>query len=143
MPDVALIRKRLQRAIEQARRDAADRRARVLEARTAYDQFLQTRAIPVFRSMAIVLRAEGFSWEVMTPSGDVRLGPERHRDEAISLGFDATADPPQPMVRITRSRGGHLLHTERPVKPGVPASAALTEDDVVDMLIEELRPWLE
>ena len=142
MADVAQIRKRIQRAIEQARREAADRRARVHEAQRAYDEFLETRAIPAFRSVAIVLKAEGLVWEVMTPSGEVRLVPDRRRDESIALSFDATAEPPQPLVSITRGRGSRILHAERPIKAGTPASSALTEDDVVDMLVEELRPWL-
>lgn len=142
MADVALIRKRVQKAIEQARRDAADRRARVQDAQKFYAEFLETRAVPAFRTMAIVLKSEGLPWEVMTPSGEVRLVPDRRRDEAIALSFDATADPPQPMVSITRGRGSHTVHAERPVKPGIVSIAALTEDDVIDMLIEELRPWL-
>jgi hypothetical protein len=135
MSDVALIRKRIQKAIEQARRRAADRRARVQEARHAYDEFLETRAIPAFRSVAMVLKAEGLAWEVMTPSGEVRLVPDRRRE-------DSTADPPQPIVSVTRGQGGRILHHERPVKPGTPSAAALTEDDVVEMLAEELGPWL-
>ena len=142
MADVAQIRKRIQRAIEQARREATDRRARVHEAERAYDEFLETRAIPAFRSVAIVLKAEGLVWEVMTPSGEVRLVPDRRRDESIALSFDATAEPPQALVSITRGRGSRTLHAERPIKAGTPASSALTEDDVVDMLVEELRPWL-
>jgi hypothetical protein len=142
MADVALLRKRVQKAVEQARREAADRRARVHEAQKAYDEFLETCAIPAFRSMAMVLKSEGLAWEVMTPSGEVRLVPDRHRDESISLSFDATADPPQPMVSITRGRGSRVLHAERQLKPGTPSIAALTEDDVIDMLVEELAPWL-
>jgi len=142
MPDVALLRKRVQKAMEQARREAADRRAQVNEARKAYDEFLESRAIPAFRAMAVVLKAEGLAWEVMTPSGEVRLVPDRRRDESIALSFDATADPPQAMVSITRGRGGRVLHAEREVKPGTRSVAALTEDDVLEMLIEELAPWL-
>ena len=142
MADIALVRKRIQKAVEQARREAADRRARVQDAQKAYDEFLEARAIPAFRSVAVVLKAEGLAWEVMTPSGEVRLVPDRRRDESIALSFDGTADPPQAMVGITRGRGSRVLHSERPVKPGTPSIAALTEDDVIDMLVEELRPWL-
>ncbi len=143
MADVAQIRKRIQKAIEQARREAADRRSLVHDAQKAYEEFLETRAIPAFRSVAVVLKSEGLSWEVMTPSGEVRLVPDRRRDESIALSFDATAEPPQPTVNVTRGRGSRVVHLERPVKAGTPSSAALTEDDVVTMLIEELRPWLE
>ena len=92
--------------------------------------------------MAIVLKSEGLPWEVMTPTGEVRLVPDRRRDEFIALAFDATADPPQPIVSITRGRGSRTIHAERQVKAGTPAASALTEDDVVEMLVEELRPWL-
>jgi hypothetical protein len=142
MADVALIRKRIQRAMEQARQDAAERRTRVHDAQRAYDDFLEARAIPAFRSVAIVLKSEGQAWEVMTPSGEVRLVPDRRRDESIALAFDATADPPQPIVSITRGRGSRTVHAERPVRAGTPSSAALTEDDVIEMLVEELKPWL-
>jgi hypothetical protein len=140
--DVALVRKRIQKAIEQARREAADRRVRAQEAERDYTEFLETRAIPAFRAVAIVLKSEGLSWEVMTPTSEVRLVPGRRRDEYIAITFDATADPPQAMVSVTRGRGGRVLQSERPVKPGTPAVKAISEDDVVEMLIEELRPWL-
>lgn len=142
MADIALVRKRFQKAIEQARRDAADRRTRLQDAQKAYAEFLDTRAIPAFRAVAVVLKSEGLPWEVMTPSGEVRLVPDRRRDESIVLSFDAAAEPPQPVVSITGRRGNHMVHTERPVKPGTFGSSALTEDDVVEMLLEELRPWL-
>ena len=142
MADVAQIRKRVLQAIEQERREAADRRSLVHDAQKAYEEFLEARAIPAFRSVAMVLKSEGLPWEVMTPSGEVRLVPDRRRDESIALGFDATAEPPQPMVSVTRGRGSRVVHAERPVKAGTPSAAALTEDDVVTMLIEELRPWL-
>ncbi len=142
MADAALIRKRVQRVMEHARREAVDRRARVQEAQRAYDEFLQARAIPAFRAVAMVLKSEGQPWEVMTPSGEVRMSPERHRDDAIRLSFDPTIEPPQPIVRVTRGRGGRLLQSERQVKDGVPGSDGLSEDDVVDMLLDEIRPWL-
>ena len=140
--DVALVRKRIQKAIEVARRESADRRTRAQEAEKDYEEFLEMRAIPAFRSVAIVLKSEGLNWEVMTPSAEVRLVPGRRRDEYIAITFDATADPPQAMVSMTRGRGGRVLHAERPVKPGTPSVTAISEDDVVEMLIEELRPWL-
>jgi hypothetical protein len=142
MTDVAQVRKRIQKAIEQARRESAERRSRVHDAQQAYDEFLETRAIPAFRSVAVVLKSEGLSWEVMTPSGEVRLVPDRRRDDSIVLNFDATAEPPQPMVSVTRGHGGRVVHSERPVNAGTPSPAALTQDDVVEMLIDELRPWL-
>lgn len=141
MVDVAVVRKRVRFAIEQARRDQAERRGRVAEARKAYEEFLENTVIPVFRMFANVLKAEGLSFEVMTPAGGVRLQSERHRDDAIEMELDTTADPPVPQVTITRTRGSRVVQTDRRIREGKPL-VQLTEDDVVEMLLEELRPWL-
>jgi hypothetical protein len=142
MADVAQLRKRVHSAIEAARREHADRRARAAEAERIYGVFLESAAIPAFRTMANVLRSEGMAWDVTTPSGSVQLVSDRHRGDAISLSFDATLEPPQPIVTVTRAVGGRVLSSERPVKAGTPGAAGLSEDDVTEMLLDELRPWL-
>jgi hypothetical protein len=141
MADVAVIRKRVKTAIEQARRDQAERRERVAEAQKNYQVFLDTAAIPVFRMIANVLKSEGMNFEVMSPAGGVRLQSERNREDAINLELDTTADPPQPLVTITRVRGSRVTQKDRSIKGSNPL-VHLTEDDVIEMLLEELRPWL-
>src|SRR5687768_6332865 len=141
MADVAEVRKRIRAEIEKSRRDQAERRTRVAEATSAYEAFLETAAIPVFRMFANVLKSEGLNFEVMTPAGGVRLQSERHRDDAIEMELDTTADPPQPLVTITRARGSRVVQSDRSIKGSTPL-VQLTEQDVVEMLIEELRPWL-
>lgn len=141
MADAAVVRKRVKSAIEQARRDQAERRSRAAEARTNYETFLQAAAIPVFRMFANILKAEGLPFEVMTPAGGVRLQSERNRDDAIGMELDSTADPPQPLVTITRARGSRVIQSDRTIKGSNPL-AQLTEEDVIDMLLDELRPWL-
>jgi hypothetical protein len=141
MADVAVVRKRVKTAIEQARRDQAERRERVTEAQRNYQTFLDTAAVPVFRMIANVLKSEGMNFEVMTPAGGVRLQSERNREDAINLELDTTADPPQPLVTITRVRGSRVTQKDRSIKGSNPL-VQLTEDDVIEMLLEELRPWL-
>ncbi len=141
MADVGIIRKRIRAEIDRARRDEAERRSRVAEATRAYEDFLQNVAIPAFRMCANVLKVEGLPFEVMTPAGGVRLQSERHRADAIEIELDTTADPPQPLVTITRARGSRTVQRDRSIK-GSNAIAQLTDDDVVEMLLEELRPWL-
>jgi hypothetical protein len=141
MADVAEVRKRVRAEIEKAKRDQAERRARVADATTAYDAFLNSAAIPVFRMFANVLKSEGLHFEVMTPAGGVRLQSERNRDDAIEMELDTTADPPQPLVTVTRVRGSRVVQSDRGIKSSTPL-AQLTETDVIEMLIEELRPWL-
>ncbi len=141
MADVALIRKRIQTEIEKARRDQAERRSRASEATRAYEEFLHNAAIPVFRMFANVLKSEGMPFEVMTPAGGVRLQSERHREDAIEMELDTTADPPQPLVTVTRVRGSRVIQSDRSIK-GSNSLVQLTEHDVIEMLLEELRPWL-
>lgn len=139
MADVAVVRKRVRFAIDQARRDAAERRTRVAEARTQYELFLEASAIPVFRMFAGILKTEGLPFEVMTPAGGVQLQSERNRGDSLQMELDTTADPPQPLITITRARGSRVVQSDRILnKP----FSQLTEDDVIEMLLEELRPWL-
>src|SRR5687768_2872116 len=141
MADVGVVRKRVKAAIDQARRDQAERRERVAEATKAYDTFLETAAIPVFRMFANILKAEGLHFEVMTPAGGVRLQSERNRDDAIEMELDTSADPPQPLVTTTRTRGSRVVRDDRSIKGSNPL-VHLSEDDVIETLLEELRPWL-
>jgi hypothetical protein len=141
MADVAVVRKRVKVAIEQARRDQSERRERVADAQRHYETFLQTAAVPVFRMIANVMKSEGLNFEVMTPAGGVRLQSERNREDAIEMELDTTADPPQPLVTITRVRGSRVSQRDRSIKGSNPL-AQLSEEDVMEMLLEELRPWL-
>jgi hypothetical protein len=139
--DVAAIRKRLKSEIEQARRTSAERRERARAATRAYEQFLTDVAIPAFRQVATVLRAEGIPFEVQTPSGGVRLASDRNRDDGITLELDATQDPPQVMLSSTRTWGSRVIQNERAVKERTTVDR-LTEEDVFERLFDELRPWL-
>jgi hypothetical protein len=139
--DVGLIRKRLRFEIDAARRASAERRARTAAATSAYEQFLAMSAVPVFRQIANVLRAEGIPFEVQTPGQGVRLVSDRDRDDVIEIELDTTADPPQPTLISTRTRGSRVVRSESPIKPGA-AIETLTEDDLIERLMQELRPWL-
>lgn len=141
MADPAQLRKRLRTAIEAARRASATRREQATAAAREYEVFLETRAVPAFRAIANVLRAEGIPFELMTPLGGVRLVSGRNRDDAIDLELDTTLDPPQPLLSVVQSRGSRVLRTERLVKEGSPISE-ISEDDVVDLVVEQLKPWL-
>jgi len=141
MADVGLVRKRVKAVMEQARRDQSERRTRAQDAARAYETFLSTSAIPAFRMIANVLTAEGVKFETMTPSGSVLIVAERQRDDAIALELDTSVDPPEPLVTVTRVRGSRSQRHERRIKGSTPMQQ-LTEDDVIEMLLEELRPWL-
>ena len=140
MADVGLIRKRLRAEIDAARKTAATRRERAAAAERAYETFLESVAVPAFRQVATVLRAEGIPFDVQTPATGVRLVSDRNRD-AIELELDTTGDPPQPLLVSTYSRGSRVVRNERHLKDGADIST-IGEDDVIERLIEELRPWL-
>lgn len=141
MADAGKLRARLRAAIDNARRAAGARRERSTAAAAAYEQFLESHAVPAFRAMANVLKAEGIPFEVVTPAGGVRLVADRNRDDVIALELDTSLDPPQPLLVTVQSRGSRVLRTERPVKEGSPI-AEITEDDVIELLFEQIKPWL-
>ena len=139
--EVSVVRKRLRHAIDAARREAAERRTRTEAATRAYDRFLEERAIPAFRTVAAALRGEGLAFDVRTPSEGASLVSDRNRGDTIELALDRTTDPPSPAISVTRARGSRILRAERPVRPGSPIDD-ITEDDVIDVLLEELKPWM-
>ena len=141
MLDAGQLRKRVRAEIDAARRASATRRERAAAANRDYEAFLEARAVPAFRVMANVLRAEGIPFEVMTPSGGVRLVSDKNRDDMIELELDASLDPPQPLLSVVQSRGSRVLRTERLVKEGSPISD-ISDEDVIDLLVAQLKPWL-
>lgn len=140
--EVSLVRNRLNRAIEAARERAQQRRQRTATAEQAYETFLQEVATPVTRLVANSLQSENYAFTAFTPSGGLRLASDRGRDDYVEFALDATADPPQVVGRISRSRGSRTLDEERPVKPGTPLDE-LSEEDVLTFLMDVLQPWLE
>ena len=140
--EVSLVRKRLKAAMEAARQQAQRHRLQVAAAEHAYDGFLTDVATPVARQLANALKAEGYSFSVFTPGGGLRLASDTGRDDFVELTLDSTSDDPQVLGRISYSRGSRTRDEERPLKPGV-APDSLTEEDVLEFLLQALQPWLE
>lgn len=128
--------------IDRAKRNAAGRRARIDEAGREYEVFLDVVAVPVFRQVANVLRAEGYLFNVFTPSGSVRLMSDRAADDFIELFLDTTEDQPRVTGRARRSRGHRVLESEQPIGPLGPVRE-LTEEDVLRFVMKELEPFVE
>lgn len=140
--EISDIRRRLRAAIDQARHQAAERRARVDAAARDYEEFLAGRAVPVFHQFATALGAEGYLFTVFTPAASVRLASERSPEEFIELFLDDTADPPEVIGRTSRGRGRRCVTSERPVRERTPI-VALSEDDVLSFLTNEIVLLLE
>ncbi len=133
--EIAAVRQRILATIGRAKQRDAERRARTDEAARAYSTFLDTIAVPMFRQVANVLRAEGYPFGIFTPSGSVKLASDRTAEDSIEILLDTTGDEPRVMGHTTRSRGGRVIESERPV--GDPA--ALTDTDVLEFLLKELE----
>src|SRR6476646_1604583 len=140
--EVSDVRRRIRAAIESARLRAADRRARADEASRAYDEFLETVAVPAFHTVVSALTGEGHRFKVITPGRAVRMSPERTSEDFIELSLDTDRDTPAVMILTSRGRGRRIVSTERVLRDG-PKIAELTEEDVVAALLDELLPFIE
>jgi len=133
--EIAAVRQRVLVTIDRAKQRDAARRTRTDEAARAYSTFLDTIAVPLFRQIANVLRAEGYPFGVFTPSGSVKLVSDRTAEDSIEILLETAGEEPSVTGHTTRSRGGRVIESERPV--GNPAT--LTEGDLLDFLMKELE----
>jgi hypothetical protein len=140
--EIPEVRRRLRAAIEGARSDAQQRRSRIDAAARDYEKFLVERAVPLFHTFASALASEGLRFKVFTPAGSVRLASEAGGgDDFIELELDASGDRPQVIGRSSRGRGRRLVTSERPVREDAEV-ASLTEEHVLDYLVEEIRAFV-
>jgi len=137
--EISDIKRRIVETIERAKRRAAERRTRHDEAAREYETFLDRTAIPVFKQVANVLRAEGFVFTVFTPGGSVRLMSDRSNEDYIELTLDTSGDEPLVSGHTGRSRGRRVVESEQPIGP----PAALTENDVLSFVLKALEPLVE
>ena len=140
--ETAEVRRRVRRTIEQARHDAAERRARAAVAEEQGLRFLEDIATPVARQLVSVLRAEGFVFRLSTPAGAVRLVSDRRREDFIDIAVDATDDAVTILTTVSHVRGGRVLTTERPLAADVGIDA-LTEQHVLDFFLDAIRVFVE
>ena len=136
------VRKRLRAVIDQSRRAAAARRAKADTAAAAYKSLLENIAAPVAHVLANVMLAEGYNFTVFTPNGGLRLASTKSNDDSIEFALDTSQPEPFVMLRVSQTRGRRVLQHERAVKPRT-AIEQLTEEDVLQALLEELAPFVE
>ena len=136
--DVSDLRKKILRALDEARHDATARRQAVDEAARAYDGFLAHIGAPVMRQAVAVLKAEGHLFTVETPAHSARIVSAASPDTFIELGLDSSGPLPVVIGRVSVARGRRgLVVTERPVAAGKPV-ASLTEEDLSAFLVAEI-----
>jgi len=137
--EISDIKRRVVETIEQARHQAAERRARTDEATREYAVFLDQIAIPVFRQVANVLRSEGYPFTVFTPGGSVRLMSDRTAEDYIELALETGGSAPVVAGHTSRSRGRRIVESELEIGP----PSALGEDDVLSFVLKALTPLVE
>ena len=140
--EVSDVRKRVRETMERARRRTAERRTRNDEAAREYEQFLDQIAVPLFRQIGNVLRAEGYTFTVSTPGGGVRLASDRSGGDFLELRLDTGSTTPQVMIHSSRGRGGRMIDSETPLGAGA-SIGSLAEEDVLVSVLTELEPFVE
>lgn len=139
--EISEVRRRLRGAVEEARRDAAARRARSEAASRDYDAFLEKVAVPVVQQMASALSGEGHHFRVDTPAGSVRMTSTASPENYIEIALDTSQDPPEVVGRTSRGRGRRMITSERPVRDRT-AVGELNEEDVLAFLLTEVVPFI-
>ncbi|PWT79710.1 MAG: hypothetical protein C5B57_13450 [Blastocatellia bacterium] len=140
--EISDVRKRVRETLDRAKRTASERRTKTDEAARDYQAFLDTIAIPVFRQITNVLRAEGHQFSVFTPGGGVRLASDRSGDDFIELTLDTTGSEPNVIGHSKHSRGRRVNESETPLGSGGPVRD-LTEEDVLAFVLRELAALVE
>jgi len=135
------VRRHLRELLERAKRAGSDRRQKADEANREFSIFLERVATPLFRQVANALKAEGFTFQVFTPGGSLRLMSERNQQDFIELLLDTTGDAPVVVGHISRTRGRRIIEEERPLAPGPVQD--ISEDQVLAFLTGALQPFLE
>jgi hypothetical protein len=136
------VRKRLRAVIDQTRRAAVARRAQLDAAADAYKTLLEHIAAPVAHVLANVLAAEGYHFTVFTPNGGLRLASAKSPDDSIEFILDTSQPQPFVVLRVSQTRGRRVLQHERALK-GRTAIEQLSEEDVLQALLEEIAPFVE
>ena len=139
--EISNVKRRVHETIDRAKRAAADRRATADEAAKEYDVFLEQIAVPIFRQVANVLRAQSYLFTVFTPGGSVRLMSDRAAEDYIELVLDTTGIQPAVIGHASRLRGRRITESEQPLRAG--PIRELTEDDVLGFVLKELEPLVE
>lgn len=136
--DTGELRRRILRALEDAKNDAATRRTEADAAARAYEDFLAQLAVPMFKQVLDVLKAEGQKFVLNAPAGSARVVAEGSPDTFMEFVMDTSGPRPQVLGRVSRARGRQrVVVDERPLVTDKPI-ADITEEDVAAFLVAEI-----
>ena len=136
--DTGELRRRILRALDDAKNDAALRRTEADEAARAYETFLENLAVPMLKQTLDVLKAERQIFVLNAPAGSARLVAEASADTFIEFVLDKSGQRPMVVGRVSRARGRQrVVVDERPLVTDKPI-ADITEEDVAAYLVAEI-----
>jgi hypothetical protein len=140
--DVSELRKRILRAVDDARRDATARRALVDQSVKAYQGFLVDVVVPMLKQAATVVNASGSVFDVSTPAETARLTAQHASETYLEIALDRTGPEPDVIGRVSLARGrlGTVVD-ERPIAPGKPVEQ-LSEEDLAAYLVSAIPKLL-
>jgi hypothetical protein len=131
--------------LKRVRQPAADRRenrrTQTDQATREYEVFLSRIAVPLFKQVANVLRAENYAFDVSTPGGSVRLTAGHSHDNYIEIVLDTGGVAPKLLGRASHTRSGDVIQTEL-VLNATTDIEALTEEDLLGFVLAELEPFV-
>jgi hypothetical protein len=136
------VRKRLLHTIDRVRREAVAHREEADGARQAFEVFLRDVAAPVFRQVAQALTAEGYPFQVSTPSGSARLASARTAGDFVELSLDTDRRPVAVVARIGRTRGRRQLESDVVVHEGADFGA-LDDERLLQVVLDQIGPFVE
>jgi hypothetical protein len=135
--DVSDLRKRILRALDEARKESQSRRVAVDESTKAFAA-VRDRAVSLLRQAQAVLRAEGHLFTMNAPVDGARLVSDASPQTFIEFTLDTGGAMPCVLGRVSLARGRQgVIVEERPVAPGKPV-ADVTEDDISAFLVGEI-----
>jgi hypothetical protein len=144
--ETSVVRQAVMALLQHVKRSPADRRenrrVQTDQATREYGEFLNRIAVPLFKQVADVLRAEGYQFDVFTPGGSVRLMSGRNSDSYIEIALDTKGSAPKVLGRVSHSRGHDVVETELVLNATADINA-LTEADVLGFVVGELEPFVE
>jgi len=144
--ETSSVRQAVLSLLHQIKRPASDRRedrrAQTDEAAREYEAFLRGIAVPLFKQVADVLRAEGHQVDVFTPGRSVQLAFPRGNDNYIEVVLDTNGAAPKLLGRASHSRNGDVTQTEL-VLNATANIKTLTDEDLLGFVLSELEPFVD
>jgi hypothetical protein len=134
--DVSDLRKRIMRALDDARKEAQVERASRDTARREFQTFLSDVAVPLLRQAQTVLRAQGYQFSIETPPDSARLTADSAQQTFLELVLDVEHARPRVLGRISVTRGRDGVVEERPVSDR--PIAQIGEEDLAAFLVSAI-----